>query len=40
MILAWHLARRGYGVSADLLGDDRPERTGALSAEALTWLGS
>ncbi|MFJ8990967.1 hypothetical protein ACIRQH_11370 [Streptomyces sp. NPDC102279] len=39
-ILAWHLARRGYDVSADLLGDDQPERTAAFYAEDLTWLGS
>lgn len=38
-ILSWHLARRGYDVSADLLGDDRPERTAAFYAETLKWLG-
>ncbi|MFB9466277.1 nuclear transport factor 2 family protein [Streptomyces cinereospinus] len=37
-VLAWHLARRGYEVSADLLGDDQPERTAAFYAETLRWL--
>ncbi|MFJ8857604.1 hypothetical protein ACIRD8_04140 [Streptomyces sp. NPDC102451] len=36
--LAWHLARRGYEVSADLLGDDLPERTAAFYAQTLEWL--
>ncbi|MGI5472989.1 nuclear transport factor 2 family protein [Streptomyces sp. CA-132043] len=37
-ILAWHLARRGYDVASDLLGDDRPDRTAAFYAETLEWL--
>ncbi|WP_405756977.1 nuclear transport factor 2 family protein [Streptomyces sp. NBC_01420] len=37
-ILAWHLARRGYTVSGDLLGDDRPERTAAFYDDTLKWL--
>ncbi|MFJ8844778.1 nuclear transport factor 2 family protein [Streptomyces cyaneofuscatus] len=37
-VLAWHLARRGYEVGADLLGDDRPERTAAFYAETMEWL--
>lgn len=37
-VLAWHLSRRGYHVSDDLLGDDRPEATAACYADALRWL--
>jgi len=37
-ILAWPLARRGYEVSPDLLGDDRPEQTAAFYAETRKWL--
>lgn len=37
-VLAWHLARRGYDVATDLLGDDQPERTAAFYAETLRWL--
>ncbi|OIJ63480.1 hypothetical protein WN71_033985 [Streptomyces mangrovisoli] len=37
-VLAWHLARRGYDVAGDLLGDDRPERTAAFYADTLCWL--
>jgi hypothetical protein len=39
-VLAWHLARRGYDVSADLLGDDQPDRTAAFYADTLGWLES
>ncbi|MFG3248808.1 nuclear transport factor 2 family protein [Streptomyces sp. NPDC048187] len=37
-VLAWHLARRGYDVATDLLGDDQPERTAAFYTETLKWL--
>ncbi|MFQ6148082.1 nuclear transport factor 2 family protein [Streptomyces seoulensis] len=37
-LLAWHLARRGYDLTDDLLGDDRPERTAAFYADTLAWL--
>lgn len=37
-ILAWHLARRGYDVAADLLGDDQPARTAAFYTSTLSWL--
>ncbi|MEU3735114.1 nuclear transport factor 2 family protein [Streptomyces sp. NPDC033538] len=37
-ILAWHLARRGYEVAADLLGDDQPARTAAFYDSTLRWL--
>lgn len=37
-ILAWHVARRGYEVSDDLLGDDQPDRTAAFYTETLDWL--
>ncbi|MFG3133240.1 nuclear transport factor 2 family protein [Streptomyces tendae] len=37
-LLAWHLARRGYDVATDLLGDDQPERTAAFYTETLKWL--
>ncbi|MET9254544.1 nuclear transport factor 2 family protein [Streptomyces sp. NPDC003717] len=37
-ILARQLARRGYDVNTDLLGDDQPERTAAFYAETLRWL--
>ncbi|MFE6721888.1 nuclear transport factor 2 family protein [Streptomyces albidoflavus] len=36
--LAWHLTRRGYPVSPDLLGDDQPERTAQLYADLRQWL--
>ncbi|MEU7377887.1 hypothetical protein [Streptomyces albidoflavus] len=36
--LAWHLNRRGYQVSPDLLGDDQPERTAQLYAGLREWL--
>ncbi|MEU1123389.1 hypothetical protein ABZ371_07355 [Streptomyces sp. NPDC005899] len=37
-ILTWHLARRGYAVSGDLMGDDQPERVAAFYAETLKWV--
>ncbi|ROS75415.1 hypothetical protein [Cellulomonas sp. PhB143] len=37
-ITAWHLDRRGYPVSTDMLGDDRPEERDAYSARTLEWL--
>lgn len=37
-ILAWHLDRRGYPVSGELLGDDRPEQTAAFYDDTLKWL--
>ncbi|MFE1151064.1 nuclear transport factor 2 family protein [Streptomyces albidoflavus] len=37
-LLAWHLNRRGYQVSPDLLGDDQPERTAQLYAGLREWL--
>ncbi|XVU27730.1 nuclear transport factor 2 family protein [Actinoplanes sp. CA-054009] len=39
-ILAWHLARRGYRITGDLLGDDQPERVAAFYAQTLRWLTS
>ncbi|MEU6444848.1 nuclear transport factor 2 family protein [Streptomyces sp. NPDC047046] len=38
-LLSWHLARRGYAPSAELLGDDRPEETAAFYAQVRDWLG-
>ncbi|MCX0242267.1 hypothetical protein [Streptomyces drozdowiczii] len=37
-ILACHLDRRGYPVSGELLGDDRPERAAAFYDDTLKWL--
>ncbi|MET9017005.1 hypothetical protein ABZX74_40020 [Streptomyces olivaceoviridis] len=37
-LLARHPARRGYAVTANLLGDDQPERTAAFYVTTLRWL--
>jgi len=37
-ILAWQLERDGHSMSADLLGDDRPEALDAFYAQMRDWL--
>jgi SnoaL-like domain len=37
-IWAWAMARRGYPVKPDLLGDDRPDLVGAFHREMDAWL--
>ncbi|TFC86369.1 nuclear transport factor 2 family protein [Cryobacterium sp. TMT4-31] len=37
-VLAWHLHRRGYDVSGDLLGDDQPGPRDEYYANTFAWL--
>ena len=39
-MLAYHLDSRGYPVSDDLYGDDRPQTLSALYDEVFAWLGT
>ncbi len=39
-MLAYHLDSRGYPVSDDLYGDDRPQTLSALYDEVFDWLGT